>query len=108
MPSWAHFAAVGSLIDKGCQYQREGMVGSTFAAIDDTLPIILREEKGHVAYGEQQLQKLIESGTAGKEQAQAAIDKWFIVGLDMFGKSGSSRTERYLDWGLNRRTTEEA
>src|SRR5213594_1954054 len=74
MPTWADFAAFGFLIDKVGQYQLEEMVGSTFAPMDDALPLILREEKGHVAYGEQQLEKLIESGTAGKEQAQAAID----------------------------------
>jgi ring-1,2-phenylacetyl-CoA epoxidase subunit PaaA len=108
MPTWADFAAFGFLIDKVGEYQLEEMVGSTFAPIDDTLPVILREEKGHVAYGEQQLEKLVTSSADGKAQAQAAIDKWFIVGLDMFGKSGSSRTERYLEWGLKRRTNEEA
>jgi len=108
MPTWADFAAFGFLIDKVGEYQLEEMVGSTFAPIDDTLPIILREEKGHVAYGEQQLEKLVRSSADGKAQAQAAIDKWFIVGLDMFGKSGSARTERYLEWGLKRRTNEEA
>lgn len=108
MPTWADFAAFGFLIDKVGQYQLEEMVGSTFAAIDDTLPVILREEKGHVAYGEQQLQKLIASGADGKEQAQSAVSHWYTVGLDMFGKSGSSRTERYLEWGLKRRTNEEA
>ncbi len=108
MPTWADFAAFGFLIDKVGEYQLEEMVGSTFAPIDDTLPVILREEKGHVAYGEQQLEKLVRSSADGKAQAQAAIDKWFIVGLDMFGKSGSARTERYLAWGLKRRTNEEA
>ncbi|HEV8670246.1 MAG TPA: Phenylacetic acid catabolic protein [Candidatus Limnocylindria bacterium] len=108
MPTWADFAAFGFLIDKVGEYQLEEMVGSTFAPIDDTLPVILREEKGHVAYGEQQLQKLIASGAEGMEQAQAAITKWYGIGLDMFGKSGSSRTERYLEWGLKRRTNEEA
>jgi ring-1,2-phenylacetyl-CoA epoxidase subunit PaaA len=108
MPTWADFAAFGFLIDKVGEYQLEEMVGSTFAPIDDTLPVILREEKGHVAYGEQQLEKLVRSSADGKAQAQAAIDKWFIIGLDMFGKSGSSRTERYLEWGLKRRTNEEA
>jgi ring-1,2-phenylacetyl-CoA epoxidase subunit PaaA len=108
MPTWADFAAFGFLIDKVGEYQLEEMVGSTFAPIDDTLPVILREEKGHVAYGEQQLEKLVRSSADGKAQAQSAIDKWFIVGLDMFGKSGSARTERYLEWGLKRRTNEEA
>lgn len=108
MPTWADFAAFGFLIDKVGEYQLEEMVGSTFAPIDDTLPIILREEKGHVAYGEQQLEKLIQSGVPGKQEAQSAVSKWFGIGLDMFGKSGSSRTERYLEWGLKHRTNEEA
>jgi ring-1,2-phenylacetyl-CoA epoxidase subunit PaaA len=108
MPTWADFAAFGFLIDKVGEYQLEEMVGSTFAPIDDTLPIILREEKGHVAYGEQQLEKLVKSSADGKAQAQAAIDRWYITGLDMFGLSGSARTERYIEWGLKRRTNEEA
>src|SRR5437773_12341117 len=97
MPTWADFAAFGFLIDKLGQYQLEEMVASTFAAIDDTLPIILREEKGHVAYAEQQLQKRIESGTAGREQPQAASRKGYAIGLDMLGISGSPRTRGYTE-----------
>ena len=108
MPTWADFAAFGFLIDKVGEYQLDEMVGSSYLPMDDALPVILREEKGHVAYGEQQLQKLALAGPDGKSAAQAAIDKWYIVGLDMFGKSGSARTERYLEWGLKKRTNEEA
>ncbi len=108
MPTWADFAAFGMLIDKVGQYQLEEMVGSTYTPIADYLPTILREEKGHVAYGEQQLQKLVDSGPEGKQQAQDAVSRWYVTGLDMFGLSGSSRTERYIEWGLKRRTNEEA
>lgn len=108
MPSWADFAAFGMLIDKVGEYQLEEMVNSSFLPVDDFLPTILREEKGHVSYGTQQLEKLIASGPEGKAEAQKAVDRWFIVGLDMFGKSESARTERYIEWGLKRRTNEEA
>lgn len=108
MPSWADFAAFGMLIDKVGEYQLEEMVGSSFLPVDDFLPTILREEKGHVAYGTQQLEKLIAAGPEGKAEAQRAVDRWLIVGLDMFGKSASARTERYIEWGLKRRTNEEA
>ncbi len=108
MPTWADFAAFGMLIDKVGEYQLEEMVSSSYVAIDDQLPTILREEKGHIAYGEQQIQKLIESGPEGKAAAQAAIDKWYVVGLDMFGRSNSARDERYIEWGLKRRTNGEA
>ena len=108
MPTWADFAAFGFLIDKVGEYQLDEMVGSSYVLMDDYLPTILREEKGHVAYGEQQLQKLVESGDEGRAQAQAAVHRWYITGLDMFGLSGSARTERYIEWGLKRRTNEEA
>jgi len=108
MPQWADFAAFGFLIDKVGEYQLDEMVGSSYLPMDDALPVILREEKGHVAYGEQQLEKLAKSGPEGKAIAQAAIDKWYIIGLDMFGKSGSARTERYIEWGLKKRTNEGA
>lgn len=108
MPEWADFAAFGMLIDKVGQYQLDEMIGSSYLPIDDHLDVILREEKGHVSYGTQQLEKLVQSGPEGRAAAQKAVDRWFIVGLDMFGRSVSSRTERYIEWGLKRRTNEEA
>jgi 1,2-phenylacetyl-CoA epoxidase catalytic subunit len=96
------------LIDKVGEYQLEEMNASTFRPIEDHLPTILREEKGHITYGFQQLEKLVQSGDEGREQAQAAVDKWYTVGLDMFGQSNSARTERYIEWGLKRRTNEDA
>ena len=108
MPEWADFAAFGMLIDKVGQYQLDEMIKSSYLPIDDHLPTILREEKGHIAYGQQQLEKLIATGPEGKAKAQAAVNRWYVVGLDMFGQSGSARTERYIEWGLKRRTNEEA
>lgn len=108
MPSWADFGAFGMLIDKVGQYQLDEMIGSSYLPLDDHLPTILREEKGHVSYGTQQLERLIASGPEGMAEAQRAVDRWFLVGLDMFGKSASARTERYIEWGLKRRTNEEA
>src|SRR2546428_568768 len=90
------------------EYQLDEMISSWYQPIEDYLPQILREEKGHISYGQQQLEKLVRSGDEGRTQAQAAIDKWYVVGLDMFGQSNSARTERYIEWGLKRRTNEEA
>ena len=108
MPTWADFAAFGMLIDKVGEYQLDEMINSSYRPIEDYLPQILREEKGHISYGQQQLEKLVQFGDAGRAQAQAAVDRWYIVGLDMFGQSQSARTERYIEWGLKRRTNGEA
>jgi ring-1,2-phenylacetyl-CoA epoxidase subunit PaaA len=107
MPEWADFAVFGFLIDRVGQYQLDEMIESSYVAIDDYLPTILREEKGHISYGEQQMRKLMET-PEGTAKVQAAVNKWYRVGLDMFGQSGSTRTERYIEWGLKKRTNEEA
>jgi hypothetical protein len=39
---------------------------------------------------------------------QAAVNFWYVKALDMFGRSQSKRSERYVYWGLKRRTNAEA
>jgi ring-1,2-phenylacetyl-CoA epoxidase subunit PaaA len=47
-------------------------------------------------------------GDEQKERVQKAIDYWYVRALDMFGRSGSTRAERYRYWGLKRRSNEQA
>jgi 1,2-phenylacetyl-CoA epoxidase catalytic subunit len=39
---------------------------------------------------------------------QKALDYWYVKALDMFGRAGSKRSERYRYWGLKRRSNEQA
>src|SRR5437879_12455562 len=71
MREWGDFAAFGFLIDKVGQYQLDEMVGSSFLPTDDGRPTILREEKGHVAYRERQLQTM-SARPEGRGPAQRA------------------------------------
>src|SRR5439155_23741102 len=43
-----------------------------------------------------------------KERIQGVIDAWYPKALDMFGNTGSRRSERYRHWGLKRRTNAQA
>jgi Uncharacterized conserved protein len=52
--------------------------------------------------------ELIESGDDGKAKAQKAVDYWYIRALDMFGRTGSKRSDRYRYWGLKRRSNDQA
>jgi 1,2-phenylacetyl-CoA epoxidase catalytic subunit len=52
--------------------------------------------------------ELVQSGDEGKARAQRAVDYWYVRALDMFGHSGSKRSERYRYWGLKRRSNEQA
>jgi len=72
------------------------------------LPDIVTEELGHIEYGYNKTLELIQSGDEGKAKAQRAVDYWYVRALDMFGRSGSKKSERYRYWGLKRRSNEQA
>ena len=63
---------------------------------------------GHIEYGYNKTVELLSKGDEQKERVQKAIDNWYVRALDMFGRSGSSRAERYRYWGLKRRANEQA
>ncbi|HEY7060132.1 MAG TPA: Phenylacetic acid catabolic protein [Chloroflexota bacterium] len=106
MPTWGDVAVFGFLMDRVGRYQLEEFVDCSYQPLSDVLPDIMREEVGHVNYGTAQLVKLAKT-PEGKDEAQAALDRWYPLALDSFGQSESKRSERYINWGLKRRTNGE-
>ncbi len=107
VPSWGDVAGFCALIDRVGRFQVEEMVGSSFAPLEPVLPQIMREEIGHVGFGTARLAQLA-ANPETKRVAQAAVDRWYPRALDMFGRAGSRRAERYIAWGLKQRLNEEA
>jgi ring-1,2-phenylacetyl-CoA epoxidase subunit PaaA len=105
--TWADVAAFCCLIDRVGRFQIEEMVGSSYQALDKVLPRIIQDELGHVGYGTARLAQLAANPTT-KEEAQAAVNRWFPRALDSFGRAGSRRSEQFVEWGLKRRLNEEA
>ncbi len=106
--SWEDFAVFGFLIDRVGRYQLEEFFGATYKPLAQVLPGIVKEEIGHIGYGESKTAELAAKGDESREKAQRAIDFWYIKALDMFGRSESERDERYIYWGLKRRTNAQA
>jgi ring-1,2-phenylacetyl-CoA epoxidase subunit PaaA len=106
--TWEDFAVFGFLIDRVGRYQLEEFFGSTYRPLEEILPKVVKEEMGHIGYGESKTAELALSGGEAKERAQRAVDFWYPKALDMFGRSESERDKRYIHWGLKRRTNQEA
>jgi ring-1,2-phenylacetyl-CoA epoxidase subunit PaaA len=106
--TWEDFAVFGFLIDRVGRYQLEEFVGGTYKPLERILPQIMKEEVGHIGYGQSKTAELAAKGDESKERVQKAIDFWYIKALDMFGRSDSARDERYVHWGLKRRTNAQA
>ena len=107
VPTWADVATFCCLVDRVGRYQIEEMQGSSFEPLDSVLPLIMREEIGHVGYGAARLAELA-ADPETKAEAQAAVDRWYPRALDMFGRTGSRRAEQFIEWGLKHHLNEVA
>ena len=106
--TWEDFAIFGFLIDRVGRYQLEEFMNCSYQPLAEIMPEIIKEEIGHVGYGGSKAAELAAQGDEHRERLQKALDYWYAKALDMFGRSGSKRSERYRYWGLKRRSNEEA
>ncbi|PYM97246.1 MAG: hypothetical protein DME08_11325 [Candidatus Rokuibacteriota bacterium] len=106
--SWEDFAVFGFLIDRVGRYQLEEFIGCSYAPLERLLPDVINEELGHIDYGHTKTAEFAARGGRDKERIQGVIDAWYPKALDMFGNTGSRRSERYRHWGLKRRTNAQA
>src|SRR2546427_6590760 len=106
--TWEDFAVFGFLIDRVGRYQLEEFLDCTYKPLERILPQIIKEEVGHIGYGESKTAELAARGDETREKVQRALNFWYVKALDMFGRSDSTRDQRYLYWGLKRRTNAQA
>jgi ring-1,2-phenylacetyl-CoA epoxidase subunit PaaA len=67
---------------------------------------VYKDERGHCSLGFMNLSKICGTDD-GREAAQEGLYKWWPATLDMFGRSGSERQWRYVEWGLKENGNEE-
>jgi ring-1,2-phenylacetyl-CoA epoxidase subunit PaaA len=106
--TWEDFAVFGFLIDRVGRYQLEEFFGGTYQPLTRILPAIIKEEIGHVGYGESKTAELVAKGEESRDRVQRALNHWYVKALDMFGRSDSTRDQRYIYWGLKRRSNAQA
>lgn len=106
--SWEDFAVFGFLIDRVGRYQLEEFFNCTYQPLAQIMPGIVKEEIGHIGYGESKTAELASKGDEAKHRVQQALNFWYAKALDMFGRSNSERDQRYIYWGLKRRTNAQA
>ena len=103
--TWEDYAVFGFLIDRVGRFQLEEFIGCTYLPLARVVedPDVIREEEGHIDFGTNKSAEFAAKGGEAKERIQQAVDYWYVKGLDMFGKTVSPRSERYMYWGLKRR-----
>ena len=107
LETWADMGCFGTFIDRVGGYHLEDFGECSYVPVARIIPQILREEAQHIAHGMRILDTLCQSDE-GRAEVQKSLDRMYPRCLDMFGITGSKRSEQYLQWGIKKRTNEQA
>jgi ring-1,2-phenylacetyl-CoA epoxidase subunit PaaA len=103
---WEDRATFSALGEYAAHLNIENMADSSYRPLARICPQILKEETGHVAHGWRILKELCQT-EEGRCRAQEAVNRWFPIALDCFGKSDSVRSALYIKWGIKKKSNEE-
>ena len=106
LETWADMGCFGTFIDRVGGYHLEDFSECSYLPAARIIPQILKEEKQHIAHGIQILTRLCQT-SEGKAEVQKSLDRMYPRCLDMFGVTGSKRSEEYLQWGIKKRNNEQ-
>ena len=106
--TWEDFSVFGFLIDRVGRYQLEEFLDCSYLPLQRILPEILKEEVGHIGFGTNQTAELGGKNEESRNRVQRSLEFWYIKALDMFGRSDSERSNRFVHWGLKRRSNSQA
>ena len=108
---WSDVGAFTCLVDRVGVYQLRAFQECSYGPLARAMPLMLSEEQLHLNFGASVLRRMVQDGSryyGDRDEAQAAVNKWYPRALDMFGHSNSETSRRAIEFGLKRWTNEEA
>ncbi len=97
--TWADDAYFHFLIDLNGAFHSRDWRESSYLPLRKISRTVERDELGHSEMGYYFLREIC-SERRGRILAQALLGKWYAAALDMFGRSDSPNTPKFVHWGL--------
>jgi ring-1,2-phenylacetyl-CoA epoxidase subunit PaaA len=104
--SWCDFIMFNFCMDRGAGHQLEDVKECSYAPWGRAIAGIFQEELSHVGHGNFWVKKL-SADPATKAEAQAALDKWYVRTMNVFGRPQSKKNAEYRRLELKRRSNQE-
>lgn len=104
--TWADDAFFHFLIDLNGAFHARDWRESSYLPLRKISRTIERDEFGHSEMGYYFLHEIC-SESRGRVLAQTLLPKWYSAALDMFGRSDSPNTPKFINWGLKSLGNEE-
>ena len=93
-------------MDRGAGHQLEDVRQCSYGPCARAIEGIFKEEKFHIRHGEFWVTKLA-GYPATRDEAQATLNKWFIRTMNIFGRPGSPKNQRYRELRLKLRDNDD-
>jgi ring-1,2-phenylacetyl-CoA epoxidase subunit PaaA len=100
--SWVDFCMFNFCMDRGAGHQLEDSLDASYKPWARVLEGIFKEEKFHIAHGDNWVKRLAQD-PATHDAAQAALNKWYIRTMNIFGRPNSPKNKIYRELGLKKR-----
>ena len=104
--TWADFIFFNFCMDRGAGHQLEDVRQCSYGPWARAIEGIFKEEKFHIRHGEHWVKRLVED-PATRDEAQATFDKWYVRTMNIFGRPGSAKNQRYRALRLKARDNDE-
>jgi ring-1,2-phenylacetyl-CoA epoxidase subunit PaaA len=104
--TWADFVFFNFCMDRGAGHQLEDVRQCSYGPWARAIEGIFKEEKFHIRHGEYWVKRLAED-PASHDEAQATFDKWYVRTMNIFGRPGSPKNQRYRTLRLKLRDNDE-
>lgn len=106
--SWVDTVTFCFVMDLVAWYHLHAMENSSYAPWAREMTSMVHEEKFHASFGARRVRDLVADADyqrlakAGKDEVQAAVDKWYPKALDTFGASKSRFSDLAVMYGIRR------
>jgi ring-1,2-phenylacetyl-CoA epoxidase subunit PaaA len=104
--TWTDFVFFNFCMDRGAGHQLEDVRQCSYGPWTRAIEGIFKEEKFHIRHGEVWVTKLA-ADLATREEAQTTFAKWYIRTMNIFGRPGSPKNQRYRELRLKVRDNDE-
>src|SRR5439155_20855037 len=90
----------------GAGHQLEDSLQASYRPWARVLEGIFKEEKFHIAHGDNWVKRLAQDAKT-HDETQAALNKWFPRTMNIFGRANSPKNKIYRELGLKKRDNDE-
>lgn len=104
--SWIDFVMFNFCMDRGAGHQLEDSLEASYRPWARVLEGIFKEEKFHIAHGDNWVKKLAQD-QATHDATQAALNKWYPRTMNIFGRANSPKNKIYRELGLKKRDNDQ-